>query len=90
MKPGEVVGIIGSNGAGKSTLLNVLSRITEPTTGRVELYGRVAEAFRFALGEQSMNIARNAWLQAGLPITTPATSPAIAIHASSEAMIGTR
>lgn len=39
--PGEVVGIIGRNGAGKSTLLKVLSRITEPSAGRVELYGRV-------------------------------------------------
>src|SRR5437899_2581515 len=35
IKQGEVVGIIGRNGAGKSTLLKVLSRITEPTTGRV-------------------------------------------------------
>ena len=33
--PGEVLGVIGSNGAGKSTLLKILSRITEPTTGRV-------------------------------------------------------
>src|SRR5262245_3090554 len=40
--PGEIVGIIGRNGAGKSTLLKILSRITEPTLGRVELYGRVA------------------------------------------------
>src|SRR5437762_10416344 len=40
--PGEVLGIIGRNGSGKSTLLKVLSRITEPTTGRAELYGRVA------------------------------------------------
>ncbi|HEX9366343.1 MAG TPA: ABC transporter ATP-binding protein [Vicinamibacterales bacterium] len=39
--PGEVVGIIGRNGAGKSTLLKVLSRITEPTEGEVDLYGRV-------------------------------------------------
>lgn len=38
---GEVLGIIGQNGAGKSTLLKILSRITEPTTGRVELFGRV-------------------------------------------------
>src|SRR5947199_5422090 len=39
--PGEVVGIIGRNGAGKSTLLKILSRVTEPSTGRVELYGRI-------------------------------------------------
>src|SRR5918999_932423 len=38
---GEVVGIIGRNGAGKSTLLKILSRITEPTTGRAEIYGRI-------------------------------------------------
>src|SRR5689334_15892292 len=36
IEPGEVVGIIGRNGAGKSTLLKILSRITHPTTGRVE------------------------------------------------------
>ena len=39
---GELVGIIGSNGAGKSTLLKILSRITEPSTGRVSIKGRVA------------------------------------------------
>ena len=37
MKTGEVVGIIGRNGAGKSTLLKILSRITEPTQGTVDL-----------------------------------------------------
>src|SRR4029453_16391058 len=42
VKPGEVLGIIGPNGAGKSTLLKILSRITEPTVGRVEIHGRVA------------------------------------------------
>jgi len=42
VKSGEVVGIIGRNGAGKSTLLKILSRITEPTEGRVTLRGRVA------------------------------------------------
>jgi len=42
VKHGDRVGIIGRNGAGKSTLLKILSRITEPTKGRVELYGRVA------------------------------------------------
>src|SRR5215207_5851315 len=38
---GEVLGIIGRNDAGKSTLLKILSRITEPTSGRVDLFGRV-------------------------------------------------
>jgi lipopolysaccharide transport system ATP-binding protein len=50
VQPGEILGLIGNNGAGKSTLLKILSRITRPTAGRVELHGRVGSLLEVGTG----------------------------------------
>jgi lipopolysaccharide transport system ATP-binding protein len=50
IKKGEAIGIIGKNGAGKSTLLKILSQITKPSEGRIELHGRVASLLEVGTG----------------------------------------
>jgi lipopolysaccharide transport system ATP-binding protein len=67
IQPGEVVGVIGRNGAGKSTLLKILSRITQPHSGRVTLRGRVGSLLEVGVGfHQELTGRENIYLNGAI------------------------
>ncbi|TSA09138.1 MAG: ATP-binding cassette domain-containing protein [Deltaproteobacteria bacterium] len=67
VQPGEVVGIIGRNGAGKTTLLKILSRVTSPTEGRAQLFGRVGSLLEVGVGfHQELTGRENVYLSGAI------------------------
>lgn len=67
IRPGEVVGIVGHNGAGKSILLKILSRITKPTTGYADIYGKCSSMLEVDTGfHQELTGAENIYMSGAI------------------------
>lgn len=67
INPGDVVGIVGKNGAGKSTLLKIISRITQPTTGKIELYAKTGSLLEVGTGfHQELTGRENVFLNGAI------------------------
>lgn len=67
VEKGEILGIVGPNGSGKSTLLKVISEVTPPSKGRIEVYGKVASVLEIGIGfNPDLTGTENVYLNAGL------------------------